>query len=131
MALKKAIQGAVKSAFQALGDLVSEVPYHVRGIEGYSPSTSGPTIIEEGGWDEMVSAVRLSYEAKEIDGTAIQAEDVKILLDGTAIAFRPKKADTIQFDDDIYEVVRVEADPTQSVWTLQGRPVDEEHTTTI
>lgn len=81
----------------------------------YDP-VAGGSVIGSKAYDG--SGLRYSYTQDEIDGTAIQQGDVKLLVSPVQLAGadlpKPATGDTVRFDGVLYRVISVEA------WNFAG-----------
>lgn len=78
---------------------------------------------ETGGVTETVDAMRDKYDARQVDGAAIQVKDFKLLaMVNDFIAINPK-TDGLKVNVDGVEcqVIDAEKDPADAVWTIQVR----------
>jgi len=129
MGMREEIQAELAEAFDdpdGLADAVKPVAGS-RGVKGgYDPGIGGTvpaSTIQYAG-----RGVFGSYLAKEIDGTRIQTEDVKLLViqnelfEGQAGAVTDAPA-TPKIGDQVsgYRVLNVSEDPAQATWTIQLR----------
>ncbi|MBF8801890.1 hypothetical protein LG197_22995 [Pseudomonas asiatica] len=129
MGMREEIQAELAEAFDdpdGLADAVKPVAGARTVKGGYDPEIGGTvpaSITYYAG-----RGVFGSYLAKEIDGTRIQTEDVKLLViqnelfEGqvgavTGVTAAPKIGDQVSG----YRVLNVSEDPAQATWTIQLR----------
>ena len=85
-------------------------------------TTSGPdydpvvteTPYEGQGWQDQ-------YDQDTIDGTLVQANDVRCFILAHSLAITPTTADTLTLDGMTYAIVRVSVDPAGTALEIQGR----------
>lgn len=102
------VRKAMDQGWDALGDLRQTVTIKriSRGV--YNPATGLTT-------DNVITAsvlgVLTSYEASLIDGTDIRVGDMRCVLRGKDIAFRPQQGDSITLPNgDVWSVMRATGD---------------------
>jgi len=129
MGMREEIQDELAEAFDdpdGLADTVKPVAGSRTVKGGYDPEIGGTVPVSTIHYAGR--AVFGSYLAKEIDGTRIQTEDVKLLvlqselfeeLNGvvTEIPAAPKIGDQLSG----YRILNVSEDPAQATWTVQLR----------
>lgn len=76
MTMSSTLVAAVSQAFSALGDLVGNMTVRQQG-ESYDPDTG---ILTKTINDTTVRAIVGEYEADDIDGTVVQAEDRRFFI---------------------------------------------------
>ena len=119
MGIRKAsIQRAVDSAFKALGD-IPEGAILRRTTSTYSPATGDRTTSTTD--YAITKAVFVRFEQFEIDKIFILSTDVKLIIRQNEIAVAPSNTDTIIRGGKVYNIVRSEADPSDSIYILQLR----------
>lgn len=64
---------------------------------------------------------RDQYGQEDIDGTAIQTRDVRLLVLINSITIVPNSADKITANGETYGIVSVTIDPAGTVYDIQGR----------
>lgn len=129
MGMREEIQADLAEAFNdpdGLADAVKPVAGSRTVKGGYDPGIGGP--VPASTFHYAGRGVFGSYLAKEIDGTRIQTEDVKLLVlqnelfEGqtgtvTNVPAAPKIGDQVSS----YRVLNVSEDPAQATWTVQLR----------
>jgi len=129
MGMREEIQDELAEAFDdpdGLADTVKPVAGSRTVKGGYDPEIGGTVPVSTIHYAGR--GVFGSYLAKEIDGTRIQTEDVKLLvlqselfeeLNGvvTEIPAAPKIGDQLSG----YRILNVSEDPAQATWTVQLR----------
>jgi hypothetical protein len=124
MGLRADIQGAVTTAFEALGDLtetgtVVETPHS----SSYDPVTDIQTVatVEHA----VEKALLTSFKEEETDGKAVRSTDVKVLISATELGtYRPTSNDTyVDSNAQVYSIENVMTPPGTSLWILQVRLV--------
>lgn len=129
MGMREEIQAELAEAFDdpdGLADAVKPVAGARTVKGGYDPEVGGTVPASTTYYAGR--GVFGSYLAKEIDGTRIQTEDVKLLalqnelFEGqvgavTGVTAAPKIGDQVSG----YRVLNVSEDPAQATWTMQLR----------
>lgn len=119
MGLKEAFKAAVQTAFNAVGNVKISIVYTSNPPSSYDPST-GVTTPNTTDYS-MTNVIREDYEAEEIDGLAIQTNDVKLLIPVDDLTPIPQIDDYVTMDSKQWNVVNKHKDPADALWTLQIR----------
>lgn len=77
MSLSAAINNAVKSAFDAVGDLKESFDFVSQGDQVYDPTTGQYTTDDV---TDTVQGVKYDFEAREVDGEVVKRGDAKIIV---------------------------------------------------
>lgn len=118
MGLSQQIQSAIATGFAALGDVKQAITY-TTSVEGvYDPSAGNSDAVET---DYPLDVVIAEYDAHQIDGTLVRANDRQIIVDAISVTFTPKPGDKITNDTNEYHVVNASQDPAKASWTMQVR----------
>lgn len=129
MGMRDEIQADLAEAFDdpdGLADTVKPVAGSRMVKGGYNPEIGGTVLAST--FHYAGRGVFGSYLAKEIDGTRIQTEDVKLLVlqnelfEGQAGAVTDAPA-APRIGDQVsgYRALKVSEDPAQATWTIQLR----------
>lgn len=108
MAILDTVRKALDQGWEALGDLRQSVTVKRISRGTYNPATGLTT-------DNVISATVLgiltSYEAGLIDGTDIRVGDMRCVLRGKDISFRPEQGDSVTLPNgDVWRVMRATGD---------------------
>lgn len=120
MGLREIIGKAAIIAFGAAGDLKITVTYTSKGAPSYNAATGIPSSSDI---NYTIEAVRQRYAANEIDGDVVAAGDVKLMILASSLAATPKPNDTVTIGAEIYSVVSILSDVSNSLHLLQLRLV--------
>lgn len=102
------VRKAMDQGWEALGDLRQTVTIKRISRGTYNPATGQTT-------DNVITAsvlgVLTSYEASLIDGTDIRVGDMRCVLRGKDIAFRPQQGDSVTLPNgEVWSVMRATGD---------------------
>lgn len=102
------VRKAMDQGWEALGDLRQTVTIKRISRGTYNPATGQTT-------DNVITAsvlgVLTSYEASLIDGTDIRVGDMRCVLRGKDIAFRPQQGDSVILPNgEVWSVMRATGD---------------------
>lgn len=119
MGLKEAFKAAVQTAFNAAGNVKISIIYTSNPAPSYDPDTGVVTPNTTN--YAMTQVIREDYKADEIDGSAIQMNDVKLLIPVDDLTPIPQIDDYVTMDSRQWNVVSKHKDPADALWTLQIR----------
>lgn len=119
MGFKSAVQSVVNAAFNAVGDIKTDISIVVNDSNPtYSPSTgeitSASTAYE-------AQAVVVKYGRREIDGATVLATDSKIIMKRADIDTIPTTTGTIVIDGVTWNILSVSRDPSDSILEIHAR----------
>ncbi len=108
MGLLDSVRAALDTGWNALGDLKqpATIKRITRGI--YSPETGTTT---DNVLTSTVDVILTGYEAELVDGTDIRVGDLRCVLRGKDISFRPEQGDSVTLPNgQIWRVMRATGD---------------------
>lgn len=123
MTTRAKFKGIAAKLFAKFSDLAPNTPFVTPGMNGtFNPVTGTVT----GGTDALIeygATIREEYEARQIDGQAIQANDFKLLVQVDSFTqFDPRADNTFTFVDNIpCRIINATKDAADAVWTVQCR----------
>lgn len=121
MGLRSTVRQAVKDALIATGDIRVSTNYQsmTSGVYNASAGTQVTSYTTVAG----VQVVFHDFEISEVDGQIVRSNDRRILMAATDVSgISPAAKDRVLTDVSIiWYVQNVDADPTESLWTLQVR----------
>jgi len=120
VSLRTIFKTAAQKTVTAFGDVGVSTNYYAFGSASYNASTGSPTDIYT--TVAGVTVIFGVFSFRQTDGQAVQAEDKKALIPALSISgVTPAPSDRITLDGgaETWEVVRVETDPAEALWTLQ------------
>lgn len=118
MGLTAVISGAVNAAFNAVGDLKTDVTVVKVSSSPYTPSTGAVADITT---DYAVSGLLLDYSANEIAAGIAQVQDRKLIVKQEDLGFAVKTTDRVKVSSKVYHVVGLTEDPANAIYTIQLR----------
>ncbi len=120
MGLRDTIQGAVETAFAALGDVPELCTYTQYGSSSYAATTG--VITPSTTAQTSVPVILDAYEMQELDNDRILDTDQKALIASNDLTMTPQVSDTItRPDESVWRVEAVGTDPAGAMWELQVR----------
>ena len=120
MGLKNAIQNAVKSGFQALGDVRVSAAHEAFSSTTVNASAGTQTTVYS--TSENLKIIIDTFELRQVDGEVIQANDRMALIPQTEIpGLTPRVNDRLKIDGLFWEIVQVKFDPAVAMFTIQIR----------
>jgi hypothetical protein len=118
VSLKTAIQNAATAGFNSVKDLQADITYSTRS-ESYSVATGTVTKTTT---DVLLKAMFMDFTSQQrIQTGDILAEDYNVVFPAKDVAFTPTVQDTITKDSVDYEIITVDLDPAQALYSLQVR----------
>ena len=120
MSLRDSIANAVAAAVNAAADLGSEGVYSSFVTTSYDASAgvASTTYSSVGG----VTFIFESFRLADVDGERVRSEDKKAHVAAKHLgSVTPTASDLIRVSSQSWNVVSVQSDPTNSLWTLQLR----------
>lgn len=119
MGLRETIHDAARAGFTAVGNIVETIVYQTIAKGAYDPhagETWGNTSASYN-----VPAIIEGYNAIEIDGSAIRANDSKATILQDDLPVEPDTDGRVIRGGHTYRVIGVEADPAGAIWIMQLR----------
>lgn len=122
MQLKSKLQALMPQIIDLLGDLSTEILYHVTGDYQYNPVTGTKT--ETGSQELTFNCIITSYTDTEINasrGSTVEifSTDKKILFPSLSLPnITPKLTDWIVINSKKYKIVSQDIDPAEAMWVL-------------
>jgi hypothetical protein len=117
--LNKLVRGAMTAAAGSVRDAVRPITYkHVTGSPVYDPVTGGtitPTT------EYQTRGVIARYRSRDIDGSRIQASDLKLLIAYDDLPVAPKLTDHAMLAGVRWNVHNLASDPAGALHILQMR----------
>lgn len=119
MGFKSAVQSVVNAAFNAIGDIKTDISIVTNNSNpSYNPSTGA---ITSSSTSYSLQAVVVKYNRREIDGASVLATDAKIIVNGSDISVVPTTTDTIVIDSVTWNILNVLRDPSDSILEIHAR----------
>ena len=118
MGLKEAFQKAATIAFNAAGNVKTEVVYSSNPNPSYNPSTG---VVVESETSYTINAIREDYKFDDIDNVNIKPEDIKLLVLYSELSILLAEKDYVTMNGTRWNVVNWQLDPADVVWTIQIR----------
>ncbi len=119
MLLQNKFRSLADSVFQAITGVTKKAKYHKFTGGAYQSSTGSVGSSVE---TYNVTVIVNDFRRSEIDGEQVLVEDKEILLPANQISsFSPSANDIVQFDQKLWQVVSVQTDAVEAVYTLQVR----------
>jgi len=120
MGLKEQIQSATYAAFASLDNLMVTGKYRT-----YTSERDADYSLDRVASNQTIKCLVTQFHTKEIEAAAgmIPATDTKIIVPRTGINFLVEilAGNEIVIGTTIYQIIAVQTDPAESVYTIQGR----------
>lgn len=121
----QAVRAEVADAIASIEDVAEPAKAKVTLIQAGPQYGNDYDPIEGAKAMHTVNALISMFEAKEIDGTLIQTDDVKITIPADGLSVEPSTADTIEADGpvkyEIMDVMPLKPAGIVLMWALQCR----------
>lgn len=117
MSLKKSIRKATRRAFQALTPLKEQIVYHRLGAATYDIATK--SVERETIEERTVTAFLTSYKTEEILAGLASPENQRVTIERSSIDFEPSIDDEIEVNNEVYRVVEISREMSDSVINIK------------
>lgn len=118
MGLTAVISGAVNAAFNAVGDLKTDVTVVNVLSSPYTPATGTVADIVT---DHKVTGLLVEYSAKEIAAGIAQVQDKKLIVKQADLGFAVKTTDRVEVAGTVWHVVGLPEATAHGIYTIQLR----------
>ncbi len=120
MGLQETFKKAGQTVVTAFGDVGISTNYLATASSMYNASTG--TQIRAITTTAGVTVIFETFSLNQVDGVNIQAKDKRILVPSKNISgIVPTVNDQVVDGTDTWNILNIETDPAEAVWTLQGR----------